>query len=143
MDFPYLVICFDNRRYSLLNALRYLSKRLMTVYTYIKNAFLLKCPNCMQDRIFTGPLKMRTKCRNCHYLYELEQGYFIGAIYVNYATTIFACFILYTIMSFSFSLNLEYLIIILSLFCVVFPIYFFRFSRSLWINIDFFINKKL
>ena len=143
MDFSYMVIRFDNWRYNLSNALRFLSKRIMTFYNHVKNAFSLKCPSCMQDRIFAGILKMHTKCRNCLYIYELEQGYFIGAIYINYATTVFTCFILYNILSSSFSIKLEYLIIILSLFCIIFPIFFFRFSRSLWINIDFFINKTV
>ncbi len=114
----------------------------MTFYTYLKNALLLKCPSCMQDDIFTGMLKMNFKCKNCLHVYELEQGYFVGAIYINYGMTVLASFLLYSILSFCFSVKLEFLIIALSLFCIIFPVLFFRFSRSLWINIDFFINKK-
>ena len=115
----------------------------MSFYIYVKNAFLLRCPNCMQDDIFSGIFKMNPKCRNCLHIYEIEQGYFIGAIYINYGITVLSCFFLYNILSLCFAPKLELLIVSLSLFCVVFPIFFFRFSRSLWINIDFFINKKV
>ena len=137
-----MVICFDNGCHGLSYALRFLSKRVMTFYTYLKNALLLKCPSCMQDDIFTGILKMNFKCKNCLHVYELEQGYFVGAIYINYGITVFSSFLLYKILSFYFSIKLEFLIIALSFFCIIFPVLFFRFSRSLWINIDFFINKK-
>ena len=59
-------------------------------------AFLkTRCPRCRQGDMFKswaydpkGFQKMHKKCPNCGLQFEREPGFFIGAMYVNYAFTI-------------------------------------------------------
>jgi hypothetical protein len=47
---------------------------------------LLRCPRCGAPR-FRGPYDARAlSCMRA--LFEREQGYFVGAIYINYAFTV-------------------------------------------------------
>lgn len=50
------------------------------------------CPRCRQGKIFKGPFYSPTRfdemyehCPHCGLRYEVEPGYFIGAMYVSYA----------------------------------------------------------
>jgi len=51
-----------------------------------------RCPRCRQGKIFSKPFysprgfdKMHEHCPHCGLRYEVEPGYFIGAMYVSYA----------------------------------------------------------
>src|SRR5262249_54898084 len=50
-------------------------------------ALRLRCPRCGRTRLFAGWFRMRDTCAACGLRYEREQGYFVGAIYVNYLLT--------------------------------------------------------
>ncbi len=52
------------------------------------------CPQCRTGKIFAYPFsnltkfdQMHEKCPNCGLRYEIEPGYFIGAMYVSYAVS--------------------------------------------------------
>ena len=100
----------------------------------------LKCPSCGEGDLFTGMFKMCSECSCCHFKFEREMGYFVGAMYINYGATI--------IMAFAGFFALEYLtpiayylnVILWIVFCVPFPIFFFRYSRSLWLSFDYIVN---
>jgi uncharacterized protein (DUF983 family) len=53
------------------------------------------CPRCGQDKMFSHSAlsptnfdKMHEKCDNCQLHYEVEPGFFIGAMYVSYLITV-------------------------------------------------------
>src|SRR5215475_2830273 len=48
----------------------------------------LRCPRCGAPGIFDGFWTLRRFCRACNLRFEREQGYFIGAIYINYFATV-------------------------------------------------------
>ncbi len=48
----------------------------------------LKCPRCSVGRLFRRPFSMNSYCSHCGLKFEREQGYFVGAIYINYAATV-------------------------------------------------------
>lgn len=50
----------------------------------IGRALRLRCPNCGVGRVYSG-LKQNDGCTHCHYRYEREYGYFLGALIVTYA----------------------------------------------------------
>src|SRR5262245_12611962 len=54
----------------------------------VRRALALRCPSCGRTRLFAGWFRMREACAACGLRYEREPGYFVGAIYVNYALTI-------------------------------------------------------
>jgi hypothetical protein len=83
---------------------------------------------------------MRPACALCGLRFERAPGYFVGAIYINYAVTVgivLAAGLLlwrYTKLSTAWQLGL----------CipvgVLFPLWFFRYSRSLWLALEYTVN---
>jgi len=54
-----------------------------------------KCPRCRQGNMFDYPVwdlshfaKMNRECSNCGFRFEVEPGFFIGAMYVSYAMVV-------------------------------------------------------
>jgi uncharacterized protein (DUF983 family) len=50
-----------------------------------------KCPRCRRGKIFSGSLygfnlqRTNETCSHCHMRFEIEPGFFYGAMYVSYA----------------------------------------------------------
>ena len=83
---------------------------------------------------------MAPACALCGLVYEREQGYWVGAIYVNYGvTTVIAVagFFL-TWPRVPLALELAWW----STFVVLFPLWFFRYSRSVWLSLEFLLNPE-
>ena len=93
--------------------------------------------------LFTGWFGMTTACDLCGLHYERAQGYWVGAIYVNYAvTTVIAIggyFALWATLAPSTAVQL----VLWGTFVVVFPLWFFRWSRSLWLAVELLVNPEL
>src|SRR5262249_59686536 len=100
-------------------------------------ALRLRCPRCGQTPLFTGWFAMRDACSACGLRYEREQGYFVGAIYVNYALTsllgLGGVILLDSVVGLSLVQQLALAIPIMLLA----PLLFFRHARSLWLGIGF------
>ena len=45
------------------------------------------CPLCGSGGLFTGWFRMRERCPRCRYLFEREEGFFLGAYVINLAIT--------------------------------------------------------
>ncbi len=106
----------------------------------LKRSFRLKCPRCEHGHLFRNYFKMFTQCENCRLTFEREYGYFVGAMYLNYGITVliaFSCFFFVQwIAPIPFLINLT----IWALFSLIFPILFYRYSKSLWLNFDYAIS---
>lgn len=101
----------------------------------------LTCPRCPEP-LFTGPFRMRGKCPACGYLIEREQGYFVGAIYVNYAITILICLGGYFLAEALIAPGLTAQLITWGGLCILIPLLSFRHSRAIWLNVDYFFSQK-
>lgn len=44
----------------------------------------LRCPRCREGRIFAGSIKMNDPCPDCGLIFQREEGYFLGSMYVSY-----------------------------------------------------------
>src|ERR1700677_3231441 len=44
----------------------------------------MRCPRCRRGRMFRGWLQMNDPCPECGLLFQREEGYFLGAMYVSY-----------------------------------------------------------
>jgi len=44
----------------------------------------LRCPRCLQGRVFRGLWRTNERCAVCGLVIEREPGYFIGAMYASY-----------------------------------------------------------
>jgi ABC-2 type transport system ATP-binding protein len=87
--------------------------------------------------MFRGLFRMRPECLTCGLKFEREQGYFLGAIYINYAATVVCMLVGFFVLDYFVKLSLTYQIVVWSSFGVVFPMMFFRYSRSLWLCLDY------
>jgi len=97
----------------------------------------LRCLRCGEAPMFQGLFRMLAECPTCGLKFEREQGYFLGAIYINYAATVVCMLVGFFALDYFAHLALTYQIIVWSSFGVVFPILFYRYSKSLWLCLDY------
>ena len=96
----------------------------------------LRCPRCGGTGLYAGWFRMHERCAACGMRYEREQGYFVGAIYVNYALT--AAFGLGGVLLLDawVGLSLAQQLCLAIPTMLLAPILFFRHARSIWLAID-------
>lgn len=81
---------------------------------------------------------MNSQCDDCGLHYEREPGYFLGSIYINYGLTALLVTLLYFGLFFSGAVSPQAALWIVTAFALVFPLWFFRYARSLWMGFDHF-----
>jgi hypothetical protein len=80
---------------------------------------------------------MHQRCPNCAIVFEREQGYFVGAIYINYAATTLIAIAGFLALDAWTSLSLPQQLLCWGTFAIFFPLFFFRYSRSFWLSLDY------
>ena len=83
---------------------------------------------------------MANACALCGLMYERAQGYWVGAIYVNYAVTTVIAISGFLLTWRDVSMAVE--LTVWGAFVVLFPLWFFRYSRSLWLGLEFLLNPE-
>jgi hypothetical protein len=86
--------------------------------------------------MYTGLFRMNPQCRHCGLRYEREPGYFLGSIYVNYGLTAITTTITYVVLRFGAEFDNNRIAGSLAVFCVAFPLFFFRYARAYWLAMD-------
>ena len=102
----------------------------------------LRCPRCGQGHLFAGLFTMHPHCAECALTFEPEPGYFIGAIYINYAATTLIAIVGFLALDYCTSLSLFWQLVLWGGFAIFFPLFFFRYSRSLWLSIDYLFTAE-
>ena len=85
---------------------------------------------------------MFTHCTVCNLKFEREQGYFIGAMYLNYGATVFLAFPGYFAFEIFTSIPFMVNFGIWGGVSAIFPVFFYRYSKSLWLNFDYTLNPS-
>ena len=106
------------------------------LWTSIGRALRLRCPRCGEGRLFAGLFRMLSHCSHCRLKYEQAPGFFLGSAYFNYGLTALILMATYTSLHFGVGLSHRALTPWLIAFCVLFPLFFFRYARSLWLAMD-------
>ena len=101
----------------------------------------LVCPMCGQGKLFAGWLHMNSNCSKCHFKFERDPGYFLGSTYINYGLTTLLTTWTYILFRFGLGWDKQWLILGLATFCVLFPLVFFRYARSLWLSFDCYFDR--
>ena len=101
----------------------------------------LKCPMCGEGRLFKGFIQMQKTCSACGFHFERGSGYFLGSTYINYGVTTLLTTWTYMVLRFGLEVAKSVLIPVLAAFCVIFPVVFFRYARSLWLSFDCYFDK--
>src|ERR1700741_3196593 len=99
-------------------------------------AMRLRCPRCGRAPIFRGWFTMNDECQACSRRFNRDAGYLLGSIYFNYGITASLVVIMYFAMFFGNLLTDTQRLILLVCFGVLFPTWFFRYARALWIAFD-------
>ena len=92
--------------------------------------------------MFQGWFKMRDRCPRCGHLYERESGYWVMAIVVNTAVMeiLFAVVFLAIVVATMPGVDWKLLLIALVATNGVFPIFFYPFSKTLWVAVDLYLH---
>ena len=102
----------------------------------------LRCPVCGEGKLFHGPFAMHESCAACGTKYRREQGFFLGAVYFNYGLTALIAALAYPLLTFNEIAEPNSVLIGTLLFVVVFPLWFFRYARSLWLGFDEYFDPR-
>ena len=89
-------------------------------------------------RILARGLRLRCpRCAACGLRYEREQGYFVGAIYINYAVTVGVAAGAVLALDWTIGLTLAEQLALGIVLAALVPLAFFRYSRSLWLSVEY------
>lgn len=102
----------------------------------------LRCPFCGHGRLFRNWFRMHRQCAYCGASFEREPGFFLGSIYFNYGLTALIVAIVYPVSLFAGWASERVLLLSCLAFCVLFPMWFFRYARSLWLGFDQFVDPR-
>ena len=106
--------------------------------TIMARSLKLKCPRCGQTRLFRGWFAMHDECAECGLKFNREPGFFLGSVYINYGLTALLMSVTYTSLLVAGYASNNTLLWSMLVFCVLFPLWFFRYARSLWMGFDHF-----
>jgi uncharacterized protein (DUF983 family) len=105
---------------------------------------LRRCPRCGGRKIFSGWFQLKPGGPTCAYNFERESGYWVGAIQVNLAVTesLFMLFFLMTLFVSMPDVPWQPLLIVALVTNLVFPWFFYPYSKKLWVAIDLYFHPK-
>ncbi len=83
---------------------------------------------------------MNERCTACRLQFEREPGYFIGAIYVNYAMSAVLVVCGYFALQWWLPIPLVQQLLLWGAASLLLPLILFRHARSLWMSLDYLFN---
>ena len=102
----------------------------------------LCCPVCGRGRLFRTWFGMHEACAHCGLQFDRGPGYYLGSIYINYGLTALLLTAGYLAMFLTDTLSQSARLVVLGAFCLVFPPWFFRYARSLWLAFDQYVDPE-
>ena len=122
----------------------------MPVRSKLRAILEAKCPKCWEGNMFMFPISnfrkfshMHTHCPHCNLRFEVEPGFFIGAMYVSYAMSLVILFVtsvlIYTIFN-----NPEFHFYVIGIPLTVLSLLpiMYRYSRVLFLHLFGGIDKE-
>ncbi len=111
----------------------------------VRRAAHWRCPNCGRGRLFRGVFRMLPRCPECGLSYFPEQGYYVGAMIINYAATtavVVAVFLFSLLFRDFTTLSTNSKILLWMAFATGLCLLLVRHSYSFWLGIDFWIKPR-
>jgi uncharacterized protein (DUF983 family) len=103
-------------------------------------ALWLRCPVCGEGKLYRGIFKPHERCPACHFEYEREPGYYTGAMAVNLVLSE----LLITAVTLPLAVNMAVPFVPLVVWGmtmpVLFPLIFYRHTKSFWMAFDHLIH---
>lgn len=95
----------------------------------------LRCPVCLQGKVFHSLLGMHKECPNCGVYFERETGYFLNSMFVGYAGG-FLLLIPSAIWLYWLDVSVPvFALIVIAEVAVLWPL-IFRYARIIWMHLD-------
>jgi uncharacterized protein (DUF983 family) len=97
-----------------------------------------RCPNCGSGGLFTRWVTISPACPTCGFTFEREEGYWVGAMGANIIVTelVFVAAMIVTFVLTWPDSPIREMIIGGVILTVTFPIFFYPFSKTLWMAFD-------
>jgi len=111
----------------------------------VRRAAHWRCPNCGRGRLFRGVFRMLSRCPECGLSYFPEQGYYVGAMIINYVATtavVVAIFLLSLLFRDFTTLSTNSKILLWMAFAITLSLLLTRHAYSFWLGIDFWIKPR-
>lgn len=111
----------------------------------VRSAARWRCPHCDRGPLFRGVFRMLPRCPVCALSYFPEQGYYVGAMIINYIVTT-ACVVAIFLLSLlfpdftGFSTNLK--ILLWMIFAITLSLLLVRHSYAFWLGLDFWVKPR-
>ena len=102
----------------------------------VARAERLRCPTCGRGKLFRGWFTMHEACPQCGRKFSRGPGFFIGSIYFNYGVTAILLIAMYFTFFFTEVISDAQVMVVLTLVALLFPVWFFRYARALWVAFD-------
>lgn len=83
---------------------------------------------------------MHPKCDACGLDFRREPGFYLGSIYVNYGLTALVVTVGFVAAQILGRGRDPRLFWSMAVWCVAFPLWFFRYARSLWLGMDQYVD---
>src|SRR3954471_21962507 len=93
------------------------------------------CPNCGKAPVFRG-FSMAKDCPVCHFKYEREHGYYMGAMVLSYVFSSFSVIPTFIIGVMLLNANVFAVIAVASLQIILLVPFLLKYSRLIWIYLD-------
>jgi uncharacterized protein (DUF983 family) len=100
-----------------------------------------RCPNCGGRTLFReGTLfQVNEACPRCGLKIERDEGFFLGSMSLNYGVTLVCYLLPVTLLAYFDVIRVKMAIVLACAGAVVFPILFYRSSRSWWLMNYYFV----
>lgn len=101
-----------------------------------------KCPNCGKSDVYEKKKKflelpvMKEDCDSCHYHFDREPGYFLGAMYISYGLAVLQGLLTFLLL-YIFLPNIPTISVVISILVVIclFSMKNYKLSRIIYIHI--------
>jgi uncharacterized protein (DUF983 family) len=104
-----------------------------------------RCPNCGRGKLFRGVFRILSHCPQCALSYFPEQGYYVGAMIINYIATT-ACVVGFFLLSLLLpdftALSTNSKILLWMSFAIILSLLLVRHAHSFWLGLDFWVKPR-
>jgi uncharacterized protein (DUF983 family) len=114
----------------------------MNFLTRLHTVLCLRCPRCQRGKLFVNALTMNVRCPDCGLDLEPEAGFYLGSIYANYALTAIVATTAFVVSVFGAGIDKNLAVGACLVFTTLFPLWFFRYSRSIWLSLMYHVNSS-
>ena len=100
----------------------------------------LRCPRCLDGRVWRGFITMNPACPVCGLVFDRESGYFAGAMVISYAIAVPILAAMVIALITIGGLDVVVALIIGNTAYLILVPFIFRYSRVVWLHLDWLID---